>query len=94
MRAGYALLDCFNDFFECCGIVHRQIGQHLAVELDALGVHFAHEFRISHAVAAGCGVDTLDPQATELAFLVLAIAVSVRKTLFDGVFGDRPYVSP
>ena len=31
LRAGYALLDCFNDFFECCGIVHRQIGQHLSL---------------------------------------------------------------
>ena len=94
MSAPKSLLYCFNDFFECGGVVHRQIGQHLTVELDALGVDFTHKFRIGHTVAAGCGVDTLNPQAAELTFFVLTIAVSVGKTFLDGVFGDRPDISP
>ena len=94
LRSGLRLFNCFNNLLECLGLVHRQVGQHLAVEADTFGVEFTHKFGIGHSVVAGCGVDTYNPQAAEVSFLLLAMAVSERKTSFDGVFGDRPNVSP
>ena len=35
------LFNCFNYCLECLRLVHGQVGQHLAVEDDALGVEFA-----------------------------------------------------
>ena len=35
------LFNCFNYCLECFWLVHRQVGQNLAVQCDALGVEFA-----------------------------------------------------
>ena len=32
--------------FERLGVVHGQVGEHLAVQADVLGVELAHELRI------------------------------------------------
>lgn len=41
---------------------------------------------------ASAGVDTGDPDSSELSFLLLAIPVGIHETFFDGVLSDRPYI--
>lgn len=82
----------FDDRLKCRGIIHGQIGEYLAVDVDIVGVNLTHELGVRHAVLAGSGVDTLDPQGTESAFLGFAVAVGILQTFFDGVFGNRPYI--
>ena len=78
--------------FECSGVVHGQIGEYLAVQIDVVGMNLTHELRIAHAMHAGRGVDTLDPKCTEAALFVFAVAVGVLQTFFDSVFSNCPYV--
>ena len=75
-------------------LVHREIGQHLAVQHDSFGVEFADELRIGHPVGADTGVDTGDPQRTERPLLELAVRIGELQPLFDRVFRNGPYVSP
>ncbi len=75
-------------------MVHREVGQHLAVESDLLFGEPADEFRIGQSVGPCAGVDTLDPQAAESPLFVFAIAVCILQTLLDCVFGNSPNVSP
>ena len=74
-------------------MVHRQVGEHLAVELEAFGLYLAHEFGVGHPVLARGGVDALDPQPAERPFFIFPVAIGVREALFDRVFGNRPYVA-
>ena len=73
-------------------MVHREVGEHLAVELDTALVKFAHKDRVRDTVDAATGVDTVDPQRAELALLVLTVAVGVGLTFLPLVLGDGPYV--
>ena len=75
-------------------MVHGEVGQNLAVEADILSLVLTHQFLIGHAVAAGCSVDTLYPQAAEFPFLVLTTYVRIGQTLFDSIFRYCPNISP
>ena len=77
---------------EGLGIVHSEVGKHLAVELDVVLVKFAHKDGVRDAVDAATGVDTVDPQRTELALLVLTVTVSVGLTFFPFILGNGPYI--
>ena len=77
---------------EGLGIVHSEVGKHLAVELDVVLVKFAHKDGVRDTVDAATGVDTVDPQRAELALLVLSVAVGVGLTFLPFVLGDGPYV--
>src|SRR5918992_5745758 len=57
------------------GIVHGDVGQHLAVELDARAAQAVHELAVRHALAARGRVDAHDPQPAEVALAVAAVAV-------------------
>src|SRR5690606_23792771 len=70
------------------GVVHGDVGQHLAVEGDA-GLHQAiHEAAVADAVGARRRVDAGDPQRTEIALLLLAADVGVLQRLRDRLLGD------
>ena len=90
------MLDLFLDHLdnggEGLGIVHSEVGKHLAVELDVVLVKFAHKDGVRDTVDAATGVDTVDPQGTEFALLVLSVAVGVGLTFLPLVLGDGPYV--
>ena len=49
-----------------------EVGQHLPVDGDARRLHSAYELRVGEAVLARSRVDPDDPQAAEVALLVLA----------------------
>ena len=84
----------FYDGFECLRVVHCEVGEHFAVEVDLFFGEPPDKFRIGQSVCPCAGVDTLDPQAAESPLFVFAIAVCVLQTLLDCVFGNSPNVSP
>ena len=67
---------------------HRQIGHHLAVDLDPGLQDTVHELRVGEAVLARRGVDALDPQAAERTLLVAPVAVGILQALLDLLDAD------
>jgi hypothetical protein len=68
-------------------IPDRQIGQDLAVDLDASLVETGHEAIIGEAVLASGGVDTGYPEATKLPLAVPAMHIGVVETVHEGFAG-------
>src|SRR3954463_13339261 len=56
-------------------IFQGDVGEHLAVELDACSLQSVDEVAVGKAVQAGCGADTDDPDGAELALLLFASGV-------------------
>ena len=86
------VLHLLYDGLESGGIVEGEVGEHLAVDLYACFVNETHELRVAEILHAGGGVDTLNPERTEVTLLVLTVAVGVGKTLFPSVLGYGPYI--
>ena len=89
---GNFLLHLLDDGLEGSGVVHSEVGQHFAVKLDVVLVKIAHKDGVRDTVDAATGIDTVDPQRTEFALLVLSVAVGVGLTFLPLVLGDGPYV--
>lgn len=79
---------------ESLRVVHGQVGEHLAVELNVLLGDFADEFRVRHVVAAYCCIDTCDPKSTEVALFHLPLNVGVQQAFLISVLCNGVYVSP
>src|SRR5918999_3065986 len=73
---------------EGVGVVHGDVGEHLAVEIDARAAEAVHELAVRHALAAGGGVDAHDPQAAEVPLAVAAVAVGVGVGLEQCLLGE------
>src|SRR5579871_3327364 len=67
-------------------VVHRQIGQNLAVQFDARLLQSTDELAVAEAVQLGGGADAHDPDGAELALFLLAAAVGELQAAFDGLF--------
>src|SRR5205823_3238925 len=63
--------------------------KHLAVKLDLGRLQAGDELVVREAVRAGARVDPHDPEAAELALLVLAVAVGVAERVLDLLLGVR-----
>ena len=87
------VLHLLYDGLESGGIVEGEVGENLAVDLYACFVNETHELRVAEILHAGGSVDTLDPEGTEVAFLVLAVAIGICKTFFPSVLGYGPHVA-
>ena len=85
-------LDHLHNSGESLGVVHGQVGQHLAVQLDVVLMEFAHKHRIGDTVDAATGIDTVNPQRAELSLLGFAVAVGVGLTFLPLVLGYCPNV--
>src|SRR4051794_10132394 len=72
---------------EGLGVAHGDVGEALAVELDAGQLQAVHERAVAHAVLARGGVDAGDPQAAEVALAVAAVAVRVGVRLDERFLG-------
>jgi hypothetical protein len=66
----------------------RQIGQHLAVDLDLRLSQAIHESAVFHAGFPGCRVDTGNPEAAELTLALPTVTIGVLSSLHDRLFGD------
>ena len=87
------VLHFVNHSLEGFGVVEREVGEHLAVDLDTCLMDEAHELAVGEVLGAGCSVDTLNPQGAEVALFVLTVAVSVGKTFFPGVLCNGPHIA-
>src|SRR5262245_20094518 len=77
------LRSSLDQAFEGCGLVHGDVGQHLAVELDPGLLQAVDQPPVGESVLARRRVDALDPQRAEGALLHLAVAISVLAGLLD-----------
>ena len=80
--------------FECLRVVHGEVGEDLAVESDVLLGEFAHELGIRESVLTSRGVDTLDPECAECAFLPATVAIGIGETFLVSVLGYGPDIPP
>src|SRR5436189_2099372 len=64
-------------------IVHGDVREHLAIDLDAGLVQAVDELRVAHALAPRRGVDPDDPKAPEIALFVAPVAVGVPPRAHD-----------
>src|SRR5262249_3967772 len=76
-------LRLLGELAERLGVAHGQVGENLAVEFDVPGLEARDELVVREAVRTCARVDADDPEATELALLVLAIAVRVDERVLD-----------
>ena len=73
----YGRLCLLSQGCERCGIGDGQLGEHLAVDVHAGDLQAVHHLGIGQAVQAGRRVDAGDPQATEVALLLLAADICI-----------------
>src|SRR4029453_1028959 len=73
---------------EACCVLDSDVGQHLAVDIDAGLVQAVDKSAVGEAALAPRRVDALDPECAEGALLALAVAVAVLQGLLDGLLGD------
>ena len=78
-----------DDCFERLWVVHGEVSENLAVETDVLLRELAHELRVRDAVLTGSGVDSLDPEGTEITLLGLAVTISVLRYSPDILSGEE-----
>ena len=76
-ESGLGFLGQLSQLSERLGVVHSQVGQHLAVDLNALLLQAVDQGGIVHAVQTSGSVDAGDPQGAELALTQLAAGVSI-----------------
>src|SRR5215211_5104838 len=74
---GHGLPGSLGKTSERLGVADGDVGEHLAVELDAGLAQAVHELAVAHALAASGGVDTHDPEAAKVALAVAAVAVGI-----------------
>ena len=94
LPAHHQLFYGVDDRLERLWIIHGKVRKNLTVQADILLGELAHELGIGHAVLAGGGVDTLDPESPEFALLGLAVTVGIGQTFLIGVLRYRPNVLP
>src|SRR5438094_737219 len=78
-------------------VPHRQVGEHLPVDVDPGHFETVHELVVGHALAAGGGVDPGDPQLAHVALARPPIAVGVLEGVHDRFVGrpeERPMRHP
>src|SRR5665811_246250 len=68
-------------------LVDSEFGQVLAVDLDSSGLHALDETVVGQVVRTDSRIDAGNPQATEIAFAGLAVAVRVDQRVRDLFFG-------
>src|SRR3712207_6433075 len=83
-RRRRSLSGALGESAEGLGIAHGDVGQDLAVQLDAGELQAVHERAVGHALEARGGVDAGDPQAAEVALAVAAVPVRVGVRLHQG----------
>ena len=92
LREERSLLYLVDDGLESFGMVHGEVGEHLAVNLDASLVEGTHELAVAHSFETGSSIDALNPEGAESALLVFAVAIGVGQTLLPSVLGNGPDV--
>src|SRR6185436_17974357 len=90
---GEAGFDLAGDLGERRLVLHRQVGEHLAVDLDVRLLEPGHERAVAHSQLAHRCVDARNPQRAHGTLLVAAVAVGVLPRLHHRLFGDAEDVA-
>src|SRR5436190_20879272 len=85
-------LGLIHQSLERGGLVDGEVGEHLAVDLDAGLREPAHKSAVGEPMLAHGGVDALDPKRPEIPLLELAPDVVVLQRTVDGRIGGRDVV--
>src|SRR5690606_6967255 len=67
----------FDQGLEGLGLVDGEIGEHLAVHLDASLAEAVDKSTIGQAVLAGRGIDALDPERTEITLPGTTVTIEI-----------------
>src|SRR5574343_508138 len=73
-------------------VKHGQVGQNLTVHFDGSLLQAVHEAAVGQTNFAGSGVDTGDPQSTELTLALTTVTVGILPGLHHRLLGDPVYV--
>src|SRR5690606_7432386 len=76
---------------KCRLVMHSQISQNTTVQADVSLAQSGDQTAVAQTTGTGSGVDTHDPERTELTLLLTAVAVSVLTGLDNGLFGYTKY---
>src|SRR5256884_1388486 len=83
-----------RDRAECRSVVHRDVREHLAVDLDSGLAQAVDDAAVGEPVQARRGVDARDPQGAELTLVLPPVAVGVLPCLDDGLLGRAIDLAP
>lgn len=81
------LLGLSEDGVESLVVGNRQIGKHLAVQVDVGGLQAFHKAGIGQTALTHGSGNTSDPETAELALASLAVTVFILPSLVNGVLG-------
>ena len=85
-------LDFVNDSLESLWVVHTEVSEDLAVDVDAIGMEQTHELRVAETLKTGSSIDTLNPKCAEVALLGATIAECISQTLLPGILSNGPHI--
>src|SRR5690606_24161280 len=83
----------FNQSRKRCFFIHGQISQHFTVNFNHGFFQAIDELAVRQTVQTGTGVDTRDPQLTELTLTLTTVTVSVLTGFDYGLFGNTEYTA-
>ena len=86
------LLDFVNDSLESFGVIHTEVSEDLAVDVDAIGMEQTHELRVAETLKTGSSIDTLNPKCAEVALLGATIAECISQTFLPGILSNGPHI--
>src|ERR1700722_5912837 len=75
-------------------VVHREIGQHLAIDREAGLVQAVDQRAVAHPAKAGRRIDARDPERAELALLLAPAAIGVLTGLDDRLLRRAEHLAP
>ena len=85
-------LDFVNDSLESLRVIHAEVSEDLAVDVDAVGMEQAHELRVAETLKTGSSIDTLNPKCAEVALLGATIAKCISQTFLPGILSNGPHI--
>src|SRR5271157_3130936 len=71
----------FNDSSEDLRVTYGQVRQHFTIELNASIFHGEDQPAVAYAIQTSCGIDTGDPQFTQITLADFTVASGVPQTL-------------
>ncbi len=82
------LLHRINDLFKRFWIIYCEVGQNLAIQRNTFLLHARNELRIRKSKFSRSVIDARNPERPQIAFLVSAISVAIRKSLNYALFAE------
>src|SRR5690606_4276817 len=95
---GYAVklqagLGFFNQSRKRCFFIHGQVSQYFTVNFNHGFFQAIDELAVRQTVQTCAGVDTRDPQLTELTLTLTTVAVSILTGFNNGLLGNTEYTA-